>query len=35
LKSGDRVKAGKKKEKKPGEDADEETEGAKTGSSGA
>ena len=35
LKSGDRVKVAKKKEKKPGEDADEETEGAKTGSSGA
>jgi HlyD family secretion protein len=35
LKSGDRVKAAKKKEKKPGEDPDEETEGAKTGSSGA
>jgi HlyD family secretion protein len=35
LKSGDRVKTAKKKEKKPGEDADEDAEGAKTGTSGA
>jgi HlyD family secretion protein len=35
LKTGDHVKATKKKEMKPGEDADEEPEGAKSGGSGA
>ncbi len=35
LKSGDKVKVAKKKETKPGEDPDEESDGAKTGSSGA
>jgi HlyD family secretion protein len=35
LKSGDHVKAAKKKEKKPGEEADEDPEGAKPGAPGA
>ena len=35
LKTGDRVKATEKKEKKPGEEEDEDSEGKKDGSSGA